>query len=551
MDNISLKESLTVEFKSDLKRLSDSEIIEVIVAFANTNGGDFYLGVEDNGDITGLHKSHQNTDILTAFIANKTIPPVSVRVEKLDYGEVCILKISVPKYKTIVATSSGKVVRRRIKMDGEPENVPMYPYEFRSRLSDLFLLDYSAQPILEASYNDLDPLERERLRNIIKAYHGEENLLQLNDEELDKALYFVTTVDGKLYPTLAGLLVLGKQDRLRSLVPTAESAIQVMDGTSLRVNESFVLPILAAFEKITSYFNAQNIEEEMEIGLFRISIPHYDRRGFREALVNAFCHRDYSTLGRVRVLISNEGLTIANPGGFIEGIDYRNLIDAEPRGRNPVLTDCLKRIGLAERSGRGIDRIYEGTLKYGKGLPNYNQSTSVMVKLFVPNAVPDKSFIAMLSEEQRKNTVDLSIYALMILNCLRQHHRVQLKELNQILHLDEDKIKITLESLVEDGMVEAIGNGNSRSYILSAKVYKATGNLSGYIRQTGIDEIRYNELVIKLLEKQKEISREDVATLLHISKPAAYRILKKLKEAGKIELFSKGRYSKYIIKRDK
>ena len=549
MKNIHLKESLTVEFKSDLKKLPDSEIIEAVVAFANTDGGDFYLGIEDNGDITGLHKDHQNTDILAAFIANKTIPPVSVRTEKLDFDGRYVLKISVPKYRTIVATSSGKIVRRRIKMDGEPENVPMYPHEFTSRLSDLFLLDYSAQPVPDATYDDLDPLERERLRNIIRAYHGEENLLQLGDEELDKSLRFVTSINGKLYPTLTGLLVLGRADRLRFLVPTAESAIQVMDGTSLRVNESFILPILAAFEKIKSYFNAQNTEEEMEIGLFRISIPHYDKRGFREALVNAFCHRDYATLGRVRVVISNEGMTIASPGGFIEGIDYRNLIDAEPRGRNPILSDCLKRIGLAERSGRGIDRIYEGTLKYGRGLPNYSQSTSVMVKLFIPNALPDKSFIAMLSEEQRKNNADLSIYSLMILNCLRQHHRIQLKELNQYLYLDEEKVKVTLETLVEEGIVEAVGNGKSRSYILSAKLYKAAGNLPAYIRQTGIDTIRYNELVIKLLKQQKEISRKDVVELLHISPSAAYRILKKLNELGKIELISKGRSAKYTIKK--
>lgn len=548
MDNIHLKETLTIEFKSDLKRLPDSDIVEAVVAFANTDGGDFYLGVEDNGDITGLHSSHKNTDTLAAFIANKTIPPVSVRIEKLDFNHIQVLKISVPRHKNIVATSSGKLVRRRIKMDGTPENVPMYPYEFASRLSDLSLLDYSAQPVPDSSYEDLDPLERERLRNIIRTYHGESMLLQLTDEELDKALRFITVIDGKTHPTLTGLLVIGKKERLQTLVPTAEAAIQVMDGTTLRVNESFTLPLLAAIEKITDYFNAWNTEEEMEVGMFRISIPHYDKRAFREALVNAFCHRDYSMLGRVRVLIDNEGLTIANPGGFIDGIDYRNLIDVEPHGRNPVLADCLKRIGLAERSGRGIDRIYEGTLRYGRGLPDYSQSTTVMVKLFMPNVMPDKSFIAMLTEEQKINSNNLSIYALMILNCLRQQHRVQLKELSEILHLDNNKIKVALETLVEEGVVEAVGNGNNRSYILSAKIYRTTGKLSAYVRQTDIDEIRYTELVLKLLKEQKAISRKDVADLLHISLPAAYRILQKLRKEDIIEMVSKGRGAKYIMK---
>lgn len=49
--NIGFRENMTVEFKSDLKKLSDDVIIESVVAFANTDGGKFFLGVEDNGDI--------------------------------------------------------------------------------------------------------------------------------------------------------------------------------------------------------------------------------------------------------------------------------------------------------------------------------------------------------------------------------------------------------------------------------------------------------------------------------------------------------------------
>ena len=53
--NIGFKEDMTHEFKSDLKKLPDEEIIEAVVAFANTDGGELYLGVEDNGDISCLH----------------------------------------------------------------------------------------------------------------------------------------------------------------------------------------------------------------------------------------------------------------------------------------------------------------------------------------------------------------------------------------------------------------------------------------------------------------------------------------------------------------
>ena len=82
--NIGFKEDLTIEFKSDKNKLPDSDLVDAVVAFANTNGGDIYLGIEDDGEITGLHKSHQDITQLAAFIANKTVPPIAVRAEKSE-----------------------------------------------------------------------------------------------------------------------------------------------------------------------------------------------------------------------------------------------------------------------------------------------------------------------------------------------------------------------------------------------------------------------------------------------------------------------------------
>lgn len=547
--NIGFRENMTVEFKSDLKKLSDDVIIESVVAFANTDGGKFFLGVEDNGDITGLHPSHKDPSKLAAFIANKTIPPVAVQTELMDADDVKYLIITVPKYTAIVAASNGKVLRRRIKLDGEPENIPMYPYEMNTRLSSLRMLDYSAQPVPEAVYSDLDPVEREHLRNIIQNYHGEKNLLDLDDTELDLALRLAVEQNGTFVPTYCGMLLIGRRERLSTLVPTAEAAFQELQGTDVAVNESFVLPILTAFEKIESYMDARNHTEEMEEGLFRISIPDFDKRAFREALVNAFCHRDYTMLGRVRVLLDDDGLTISNPGGFIEGVTIENLLTAEPHGRNPALADVLKRIGLAERTGRGVDRIFEGSLSYGKSLPDYSESNTNQVKLFIPKSLPDKAFIKMIAEEQSKIGRPLSINALLILNALKSNRRLRLGELAHMIHLNEYKVRTTVEKLVESGLVEADGNGNSRAYILSAALYKNADNVIGYVRQTGIDRIRYPELVLKFAKNnQGKVTRKDVMQLLHLNQGQAYRLLVKMTEEGKLLLVGKGKFAYYKIK---
>lgn len=282
------------------------------------------------------------------------------------------------------------------------------------------------------------------------------------------------------------------------------------------------------------------------MGLFRIAIPNIDKRAFREALVNAFCHRDYSVLGRVRVQIENEGLTITNPGGFIEGITIDNLLYAEPQGRNPVLANALKRIGLAERTGRGIDRIFEGSLIYGKMLPDYSGTTSSLVKLFIPNSIPDKVFVHMISEEQKRLGRPLPLNSLFILNYLKNAHKATAQEITEGINSDASRVKVGVESLVESGLVEAKGVGRGRYYQLSPRVYKKNDDTVGYVRQTGIEKMRFEELILKLVDEQGYVTRANVVELFHLSPPQAYRVLQKLNEKGLVKLVGKGKDAKYI-----
>lgn len=543
---IPTRETLEIEFKSDRTKLPDNDLVDAVVAFANTIGGTIYLGVENDGTVTGLHKAHQDYTQLAAYIANKTVPPVSVRAELLEEG-FPVLAIHVPKCRSIVASSVGKIQRRRLKADGTPENVPMYPFEINTRLSELSLLDFSAQPVPGSSYGDLDPLERERLRKIILAYPGgEKNLLELSDEELDKALQLVITVGDQIVPTYTGMLLLGKQEKLREYMPTAESGFLMMNGTEVSTNETFYLPLLAATERMLDFVNARNPEQEMEMGLFRISIPEFDKRAVREAIINAFSHRDYTQLGRVLVRMDSDGLTVTNPGGFIEGVTIQNILTVEPHGRNPVLADALKRIGLAERSGRGVDRIYEGSLRYGRALPDYSETSSTSVTLFIPRGMPDKSLVYLISEQQQKTGVPVPLNALLVLNLLRQSRRMTTAEISKEAHIPEAKMRATLEYLTETGIIEAIGTGRGRAYILSAKSYKDPAK---YVRQTGIDQLRFPELVMKLAKQQGFVSRKDVIELLHISPSQAYRLLRKMVEDGRLTRQGNTISARYYVKK--
>ena len=548
MRMIPKKETLTIEFKSDIDCLDEKELVSEIVGMTNTEGGVLYLGVEDNGDITGVHKKHRDPNGAMALIANKTVPSLSVRAEIIEEEGIEVLQIQIPMSKTIVATSDGKIQRRRLKPDGSPENVPMYPYEIPGRLSSLCQLDYSAQILLGATIDDLDGNERDRLRNIIKYRKGDKTLLELTDEELDKALQLVKEEAGVLYPTVTGMLLLGKEDRIAELLPTAKAVFQVLEGTKVRKNEQTSKPLLATFEMFEEYMKAWNPEREMEYGLFRVPIPEFSEAAYREGLVNAFCHRDYTVIQAVRVAIEDEGLTISSPGGFIEGVNLKNLLTVEPHGRNPVLADALKRIGLAEKTGRGIDRIFEGSIVFGRPLPDYSETTSTYVKLFIQRAEPDLAFTKMISNEENRLGRSLPINSLLILSALQSQRRLTIAEISKVTNIGEIRAKAVVEKLVEAGLVDASGNNKARFYILSSKVYKEQDNIVGYVRQTGIDVVKYEAWIMELIQQQGgRVTRDNVVELLNVTPSQAYRLLKKMSDKGRIKLVGNGRAAHYEL----
>lgn len=549
MRTIPNTETLDVEFKSDLKCYPDHDLIEEIVGMTNTIGGVLYLGVEDDGTITGVHKKHNDAVGVTALIANNTVPPISVRAEVIYEESHNILKIEIPRSRGVVATTWGKILRRRLKLDGSPEAIPMYPYEIPSRLSELGMLDYSAQPLDGAAIDDLDPNQRVRLRKIIQTRQGgEKNLLTLSDDELDIALRLVTKSGESYVPTVTGMLLLGKEERIAELIPTAKATFQVLEGTAVRINEDSSKPLLELFENYETYIRAWNPERETEYGLFRIPIPEFDWSAFREGLVNAFCHRDYTMLGRVRVSIDDEGLSISNPGGFIDGVNLKNLLTVEPHGRNPALADALKRIGLAEKTGRGSDRIFEGSIVFGRPWPDYSESTSQMVKLFIQRAKADLAFAKIVSDEQNRQGKSLSIYNLMILSVLNSERRITIDRIVEVTNLSENKIRTAIELMIEQGLIEASGRGKNRTFILGAKIYKENKEAIQYVRQADIDSIRYPEMIIKLANTQNGIvTKQNVAELLKVTPNQAYSYIKKLQKEGKLELMQGGKYSKYKL----
>jgi ATP-dependent DNA helicase RecG len=413
-------EAVELEFKSDRRTISDREIYEDVVAMANASGGMLLIGVEDDGQITGArprHGTHTDPTRLQAAIFNNTAPPINTRISVVPTPQGDVIALEVNRYPDVCATKAGVCLRRVLGARG-PECVPFYPYEHLSRRSTLGLADFSACPCEGASLDDLNPLEFERLRQTITRLRGDATLLELNDTELAKALQLVETVGGEFIPNFAGLLLLGRDEPLRNMLPTHEAAFQVLDRTAdVRVNDFFRCPLLRTIEELQSRFDARVEEQEVIVGAFRLPVPEYGRVALREAMLNALLHRDYAQMGTVFIQWHPDHLLITNPGGLPDGVTLGNLLVHEPKPRNPRLYEAAKRIGLVEKTGRGIDKIFHDQLRLGRRAPDYGRSDATAVRVVLLGGEASLEFAAFVCEQDKQGT-PLALEEMLILNAL-------------------------------------------------------------------------------------------------------------------------------------
>jgi ATP-dependent DNA helicase RecG len=552
-------------FLDSARNKSDAEIYEEVVALANTSGGTLLIGVQDDGNVTGTHARHGTTTDpirLQAAIFNNTVPNVNTRISIVPYPSGNLIAIEVDAYPEPCATAQGRSVHRIVGPDGKPRTVPFYPHPQMnlganrlapqfiagSRRIDLGVLDFSVQVMESTSFDSLDPLEFERLRQTIVRLHGDRALLELSNRQIAQAMRLVETKGDRLVPNIAGLLLLGYEGVLQEVLPTHQVFFQALDERgNVKVNNAFRWPLLRVIDELESRFAARNQESEVTVGLFRLPVPDYSGEGFREAVNNALLHRDCSRLDAVYIQWQPDHLLITSPGGFPEGITVNNILVHEPKPRNPRLAEAFKRIGLIEQTGRGADKIYMGQLRYGRPAPDYSRSDTSGVRVVLHGGKPSLEF-ARFVYEQDKNGTPLSFDELLILNSLFFERRVDSESAGQLIQKGTSEARNVLERLHERGLVEAKGEKRGRVYHLSAGLYRCFGISSGYVRVHGISAIKHENMVREYVEAHGKLTRADVIELCALSGDQAGRLLQRMIKKGLLERKgSPPRWTYYVL----
>lgn len=517
-------ETLAVEFKSDV---NDTELVETVVCLANGGGGTLLIGVDDDKTVVGARNRHGKTTDprrVEALVSNSTRPAVGVQAEVEQVGDKPVLVLRVPPATIPTGTSSGRYLRRALGGDGKPSCIPFFVFETSAHG---LAHDPSAAVVPGASWADLDPLEIERFRRFVRESggRGDRALIELGDEDLCRAIGGLDANGVIRGVRRVALLLFGREEALRRLLPTHEVAWQVLSAEKVLENDINRLPLLRTFEDLTQRFRSRNRSTEL-VDLFRTEIPDFSEDAFREALANAMTHRDFTQLGAIHVQWTDEGIQVASPGGLPEGVRLDNLLVTPPRPRNPLLADAFKRAGIVDRTGRGVDAIYYGQVRYGRAVPRYS-TTEASVAVVLPGGAADLELIRWIVSEGRAGR-EWRLPELLILRACAENRSITTEEAARAIQADVDRARPVLARLVEAGILEPRGERKGRAYHLSAEMYRLLGDKSAYVRTRGFEPLQQEQMVLQYARKHGLITRRDAADLCKLSGPQASRLLAKV-----------------------
>lgn len=548
-------ESFVVEFKGESRApLADHELVLAVVCLANGDGGQLLVGVEDSGEVTGAKPRHERDAIdprrVEALVSGRTRPAVSVRAEIVEHRVGPVLAIEVPKCRVPVATSEGRYVRRALDSRGKPQCLPLFSYEMALVGPSAGVPDPTLGAVPGATWDDFDALEFERLRRLIRESRGRGDaaLLELSDKEIAKSLGAVEANGEVRQIRLLGLLLFGREEALRRMVPSHEVAFQELSGTVVRANDFFRWPLLRVFDELAARFAHRVRQEELLVDLVRIDVPDYADAAFRESVANALVHRDYSAMGAVHVQWHDDYIRVDSPGGFPEGVRLDNLLVTPPRPRNPFLADAFKRVGLVERTGRGIDSIFESQLRNGRPAPSYGLSGPASVSVVLHGGAANLAFVRFVVEQGRLGR-PLYLADLLLLNDLHRRRSLTAVDAAQLLQCNDAEARAALARMVERGFADMRG-GRSRSWHLSAAVYRAIGDAAGHVRTHGFEPLQQQQMVLQFLKVHGTIRRAQAAKLCQLSIKQAEYLLSELMQQGKITAVHAGPRSHYLLSGD-
>lgn len=352
--------------RKDAKGLSNH-----FVAFANADGGTLVIGIEDDFTVTGIDDYTNNINDILRVPFDYCKPSIRVTTETIDCVDYIgnpnhLLVITIPQSSELHANQQDDVYYRV----GDKSK----KLNFDERLQLMYAKGsryYEDEPVFRSSIEDIDlDFVAEYCKKIGYGKTAEEYIRQNND--------YIVLHDGREEMSGAALLLFGKDPQ--RFFQRARVRFIRYDGTEAKVGTemnvikdvTFNGRILDIVRQTLDYVNTQ-IKEHTRLGKDGVFVttPEYPEFAWKEIIINAIAHRDYSIKGTdIQVKMFDDRLTVESPG-VLPGIVRLNNLRTVHFSRNPKIAEFLHQYEYVKEFGEGIDRMFNEMANAGLPAPEY------------------------------------------------------------------------------------------------------------------------------------------------------------------------------------
>lgn len=427
-------ETENVEFK---ERFTD-EIYKEVVAFANTDGGVIFVGVDDQGKTVGLTDVDEECLQLTNGIRDAIEPDVTI-FTRYTIRDDKVVKVDV---------SEGTNKPYFLKKKGmKPSGV----YVRQGTSSAQASQEQIRRMIKE---NDGDVFEEYRSLEQELTFESAKRAFELNGVEFSPEKYRLLGITHKkddLFTNLAKLL----SDQCEHTIKIAVFSDDAR--TVFRDSKEFSGSIFKQFENAIDYLALCNKTSSVIKGVVRVDKRDYPEEAIREALLNAIVHRDYSYSGSIIVNATDRDIEFISLGGLLPGLAIDDIRAGVSQPRNKALAEIFHRLRLIESYGTGIRRIFK--LYEGRREQPRIEITPNTFKIVLPN---------MNAEDALDPVVENALTPQMklILQRVKQEGRIDEKEIAELLGVKKTRAYSVAKQLRDLGVVKVVGRGANKYYTL-------------------------------------------------------------------------------------
>ena len=432
-------ESERIEYKSQMI----DDIYKEVIAFANTDGGVIYLGIDDKGNLIGIDNVDETYTRLTNGIRDAIAPDVTMFVRYvLQDNKVIQIEVAEGSYKPYYLKSKGMKPTGVYVRQGA-SSVQASPDQIRQMIKE----------------SDGDNYEDSRSLDQDLTFSAAETAFQRYGVEFSIEKYRVLGItQNDIFTNLA--LLLSDQ----CLHTTKIAVFKDEFCTEFRDSKEFGGSVFKQFEDSVTYLALCNRTASTIKGVVRTDKKDYPEEAIREALLNAIVHRDYSFSGSIIINVNDSKMEFISLGGLLPGLSTEDIRIGVSQPRNKKLAEVFHRLRLIESYGTGIRRIFK--LYENCPIQPVIEVTANAFKIVLPNMNACGAVAERVPEAAEKAPVVITPQMKTVLDYLAEYGEMTDEDLQELLNIKKTRAYLLARQMNENGLIDIIGRGAAKKYKL-------------------------------------------------------------------------------------